>query len=59
LRVRRGTSHVTASPPPPEWRKRFSNPKAASLPGGHFFVDQFPDDVARTLSDFLDSIAAA
>jgi haloacetate dehalogenase len=37
---------------------RFSDPKAASLPGGHFFVDQFPDDVTRTLSDFLTSIAA-
>jgi hypothetical protein len=34
-------------------RKRFSNPKAASLPGGHFFVDQFPGDVARILSGFL------
>jgi haloacetate dehalogenase len=43
---------------PAEWRKRFSDPKAASLPGGHFFVDQFPDDVTRTLSDFLTSIAA-
>ena len=44
---------------PAEWRKRFGNPKTASLPGGHFFVDQFPDDVARTLSDFLTSIAMA
>jgi haloacetate dehalogenase len=43
---------------PAEWRKRFSDPKAASLPGGHFFVDQFPDDIAQTLSDFLTSIAA-
>jgi hypothetical protein len=25
---------------------------------GHFFVDKFPDDIARTLSDFLTSIAA-
>jgi haloacetate dehalogenase len=38
---------------PGDMRKRFSNPKAASLPGGHFFVDQFPDDVARILSGFL------
>jgi len=44
---------------PAEWRKRFGNPRTASLPGGHFFVDQFPDDVARTLSDFLYSVAAA
>jgi hypothetical protein len=26
----------------------------ASLPGGHFFVDQFPDDTARILMNFLD-----
>ncbi|MGQ7791070.1 alpha/beta hydrolase [Faunimonas sp. B44] len=38
---------------PAEWRKRCSNPKEASLPGGHFFVDQFPDQVAQTLSEFL------
>jgi haloacetate dehalogenase len=42
---------------PAEWRKRFSNPKEASLPGGHFFVDQFPNEVAMTLCDFL-SLAA-
>jgi haloacetate dehalogenase len=41
---------------PEEWRKRFSNPKAATLPGGHFFVDQYPSEVARTLSDFLDTV---
>jgi haloacetate dehalogenase len=40
---------------PAEWRKRFSNLKAASLPGGHFFVDQFPTEVAQTLRDFLSS----
>jgi haloacetate dehalogenase len=40
---------------PAEWRKRFSNAKAASLPGGHFFVDQFPVEVAQTLRDFLSS----
>jgi haloacetate dehalogenase len=38
---------------PAEWRKRFDSPRAASLSGGHFFVDQFPDDVAQVLSDFL------
>ncbi|MHA6911299.1 hypothetical protein ACQUJS_23275 [Ralstonia pseudosolanacearum] len=25
----------------------------ASLPGGHFFVDQFPEDTARVLRAFL------
>lgn len=42
---------------PAEWRKRFRNPQDASLPGGHFFVDQFTDEVARTLGDFLASVA--
>jgi hypothetical protein len=25
----------------------------ASLPGGHFFIDQFPDDTALVLARFL------
>jgi haloacetate dehalogenase len=41
---------------PAEWRKRFSNSKDVALPGGHFFVDQYPYDVAQMLSDFLASI---
>ncbi len=40
---------------PAAWRKQFSNLTAASLPGGHFFVDQFPAEAARTLRDFLPS----
>jgi haloacetate dehalogenase len=40
---------------PAEWRKRFSNSKDVTLPGGHFFVDQYPDDVAQMPSDFLES----
>jgi haloacetate dehalogenase len=40
---------------PAEWRKRCENVTVASLPGGHFFVDQFPHDVAQTLSDFLNA----
>jgi haloacetate dehalogenase len=36
-----------------EWRKRFSNPEVASLPGGHYFVDQYSDHVASLLQDFL------
>ncbi len=38
---------------PAEWRKRITSPKEASRPGGHFFVDQFPDQAARILGDFL------
>jgi haloacetate dehalogenase len=40
---------------PAEWRKRCANVTAASLPGGHFFVDQFPGKTARTLAGFLDA----
>jgi haloacetate dehalogenase len=38
---------------PAEWRKRCANRVEASLPGGHFFVDQFPDETARILAGFL------
>jgi haloacetate dehalogenase len=38
---------------PAEWRKRCSTVEAASLPGGHFFVDQFPQEVAATLQEHL------
>lgn len=38
---------------PAEWRKRFANVTEASLPGGHFFVDQFPTEVAAELDRFL------
>lgn len=36
-----------------QWQRRCSNLKVATLPGGHFFVDQFPEDTARTLESFL------
>jgi len=39
---------------PAEWRKRCREVHAAALPGGHFFIDQFPDEVARELLAFLD-----
>ncbi len=39
---------------PAEWRKRCANVIEASLPGGHFFVDQFGHDTASVLSSFLD-----
>jgi haloacetate dehalogenase len=38
---------------PGEWRKRCVDLRAATLPGGHFFVDQFPDETARLVADFL------
>ncbi len=38
---------------PAEWRKRCANLQDRSLPGGHFFVDQFPDDTATILLQFL------
>jgi haloacetate dehalogenase len=38
---------------PSEWRKRCSNVAEASLPGGHFFVDRFPAEVAEKLAQFL------
>jgi len=38
---------------PAEWRKRCANVIEACAPGGHFFVDQFPDETAQTLMKFL------
>ena len=38
---------------PAEWRKRCSQVMHAGLPGGHFFVDQFPDETADHLGRFL------
>nr|Q1JU72.1 RecName: Full=Fluoroacetate dehalogenase [Burkholderia sp.]1Y37_A Chain A, Fluoroacetate Dehalogenase [Burkholderia sp. FA1]1Y37_B Chain B, Fluoroacetate Dehalogenase [Burkholderia sp. FA1]BAE94252.1 fluoroacetate dehalogenase [Burkholderia sp. FA1] len=35
------------------WAPRLANMRFASLPGGHFFVDRFPDDTARILREFL------
>lgn len=35
------------------WRRRCDDLRCATLPGGHFFVDQFPDETARVLRDFL------
>jgi haloacetate dehalogenase len=43
---------------PAEWRLRCADLRAASLPGGHFFVDQFPDETARILLGFLKEIEA-
>jgi len=38
---------------PAAWRQRCSDVRVQSIPGGHFFVDQYPRETARILSDFL------
>jgi haloacetate dehalogenase len=38
---------------PAQWRARGVEVTEASLPGGHFFVDQFPDETVRILRGFL------
>ena len=40
---------------PAEWRQRCAHLMEASIPGGHFFVDQFPDETARIVGEFLDT----
>ncbi len=39
---------------PAEWRRRCAAVTDASLPGGHFFADQFPAQTAEILAAFLD-----
>jgi haloacetate dehalogenase len=36
-----------------EWRRRCSQLEVATLPGGHFFVDQYPQETAAKLKLFL------
>ncbi len=38
-----------------EWRKRLAAPRFATLPGGHFFPDQFPNETAACLRTLLDA----
>ena len=38
---------------PAQWRARCANVTDASLPGGHFFVDQFPHETVTILREFL------
>lgn len=35
------------------WRKRCADLRVATLPGGHFFVDQLPEETAQVLLDVL------
>jgi haloacetate dehalogenase len=37
------------------WRARCTAVSTATLPGGHFFIDQFPDETAVILEQFLRS----
>ena len=39
---------------PAQWRQRCSDVTGASIPGGHFFIDQLPDETATLLLQFLD-----
>lgn len=39
---------------PAQWRRRCADVAAASLPGGHFFIDQLPEQTATLVGDFLD-----
>jgi haloacetate dehalogenase len=39
---------------PAEWRSRCTDVTEASVAGGHFFVDQFPEETARIVGQFLD-----
>jgi haloacetate dehalogenase len=40
---------------PAQWRKRCTDMIDRALPGGHFFVDQFPSETAGVLIEFLDA----
>jgi len=35
------------------WRKRCADVRAETLPGAHFFVDQYPAETAAVVADFL------
>ncbi len=38
---------------PDTWQKRCQNVETASIPGGHFFVDVFPNETTNVLLNFL------
>jgi len=39
-----------------KWRERCADVRTASLPGGHFFPDQFPQETAEVLAEFLEEL---
>ncbi|GFE50308.1 fluoroacetate dehalogenase [Roseobacter cerasinus] len=42
---------------PATWSDRLRNMRSAAVPGGHFFVDQSPEETAKALSGFLEESA--
>ncbi|NNK17478.1 MAG: alpha/beta hydrolase, partial [Sulfitobacter sp.] len=38
---------------PATWSDRLENMQSVGVPGGHFFVDENPEETARALLDFL------
>ncbi|MFC6637924.1 alpha/beta fold hydrolase [Sulfitobacter sp. JBTF-M27] len=38
---------------PSTWSDRLENMQSLGVPGGHFFVDEYPEETARALLDFL------
>lgn len=38
------------------WQNRLSDLQAQAIPGGHFFVDQSPDETAHALAGFLQNV---
>jgi haloacetate dehalogenase len=40
---------------PALWRRRCAGAVDVAMPGGHFFVDQFPAETAQQLQQFLDA----
>lgn len=38
---------------PATWQDRLSDMQASGIPGGHFFIDQSPEQTAQALLDFL------
>ncbi len=41
---------------PATWAGRLSDMRAKAVPGGHFFVDQHPEEVAAALAGFLGEV---
>lgn len=41
---------------PATWEDRLDNMQTAGVPGGHFFVDEHPEQTAKTLLSFLNDI---
>lgn len=42
---------------PAEWSKRCDNLTNESIPGGHFFIDQYPEETSDILSSFIKPVS--